>query len=167
MKAELKEIIENCDVEIEDIKKRIELLPSFDKLKIYLTQYALIKTCGTVEYVYRSIVADYFDRVPVPQIHTYIDKQVREGSNSAKYDNMSALLNKFDERWAKNFKEEVGKHEFSKRLIDSSNSLVTNRHLFAHGRVPVATFQEIYQYYKDVLILINILDSVINEGVAV
>ena len=28
---------------------------------MYLTQYALIRSCGTVEYVYRAIIADFFE----------------------------------------------------------------------------------------------------------
>lgn len=46
-------------------------------------------------------------------------------------------------------------------LIDASNSLVTNRHNFAHGKMPTATFNDIKLYYFDVLELIKIFDSIV------
>ena len=120
-----------------------------------------MKACGTLEYVYRSIVADFFDQSSLTQIHTYLDKTVRSGSMSATYDNMNGLLGKFDTDWRNNFKNAVQGRTDGQRLIASANSLVANRHLFAHGQSPTATFNDICQYYQDTLILINELDAVV------
>ena len=161
MKDELKELLDECTQELEDIDKKISELKPFDKTKNYLTQYALIKSCGTVEYVYRSIVADYFSQFAVPQMDTYIESTVRSGSMSAKYDNMRGLLNKFDEAWAETFKTNVQNMPDGQIIIAASNSLVANRHTFAHGGVPSATFKDIKQYYNYVLKLINEFDAVV------
>lgn len=80
---------------------------------------------------------------------------------SAKYDNMSGLLGKFDDTWRTNFKNAVAQYPDSQRIISSANSLVTNRHQFAHGKTPIATFNDIKQYYTDALELIRIMDSVV------
>ncbi len=140
---------------------RISKLPPLDKARLYLTNYALIKACGTVEFVYRSIVADFFDQSSLSQIHTYIDKTVRSGSMSATYDNMSKLLGKFDDNWKKSFVNLVKQRTDKQKIIDSSNSLVNNRHLFAHGKAPTASFNNIFQYYQDTLELIKMLDTVV------
>lgn len=161
MKRELQEQIAECTSELADIESKIDKLQPLEKTRVYFTNYALMKACGTVEFVYRSIVADFFDRSSIEQVHTYIDKNVRQGSMSATYDNMSGLLGKFDKTWRDNFKNAVHTHPDSHKLIDSANSLVNNRHLFAHGKPITATFKEINQYYSDVVILINILDSVV------
>ena len=161
MKPELQSILEDCESQLNDIEIKISSLQPFDKTRIYLTQYALIKTCGTLEYVYRSIVADYFDQSRFTQIHTYLDNTVRNGSMSATYNNMCNLLGKFDKEWQTSFKKAVQNRQDEQRIIASATSLVNNRHSFAHGKSPTATFIEICAYYHDALILIDELDVVV------
>lgn len=45
-------LINDCSNELLSIKAIIDRLPPLDKEKAYLTKYALIKSCGTVELVY-------------------------------------------------------------------------------------------------------------------
>lgn len=161
MKQELQDMLDDCAIELNDIETRMNALPSLDKGRQYLTNYALIKACGTVELVYRSIVADYFSKLSDSRIDTYLDATIRKGSMSAKYENMKNLLGKFDEQWKKNFQNTVEARQDKEKLITASNSLVNNRHSFAHGKPPTATFLEIKQYYNDVVKLIQILDSVV------
>ncbi len=80
---------------------------------------------------------------------------------SAKYEKMKELLGKFDDQWSSEFQARLNEREDKNRLITSSNSLVTNRHCFAHGDPPSATFYDISQYYSDVVELIGIFDSVV------
>lgn len=161
MKNELQEMLNECINELADIEVRINALPPLDKARQYLSNYALIKACGTAEFVYRSIVADYFSALSNSRIDTYLDSTVRQGSNSAKYDNMRGLLNRFDIQWANDFKAAVQARSDGQRLIAASNSLVTNRHTFAHGKMPTATFRDIKNYYIDVVELIKIFDSIV------
>lgn len=161
MKQELQDMLADCTAELNDIEVRINSLPSLDKSRQYFTNYALIKACGTVEFVYRSIVADHFSQLSNSRIDTYLDTTVRQGSNSAKYENMKKLLNKFDRQWGDSFHAAVQGLDNGARLIDASNSLVTNRHNFAHGKAPTATFLEIKQYYLDVVQLITVFDSIV------
>ena len=155
-------MLDECTAELNDIEARINALPSLDKGIKYFTNYALIKACGTVEFVYRSIVADHFSQLSNSRIDTYLDTTIRQGSNSATYDNMKKILNKFDAQWGKNFQTAVNGNPKGQQFIGASNSLVTNRHNFAHGRVPTATFLEIKQYYTDVVSLVQIFDSIVH-----
>ena len=161
MKCELQDIINDCTSEIADIENRILNMPALDKEVRYLTNYTLIKVSGTLEFVYRSIVADYFTKYADSKVDTYIDSTIRNGPMSAKYEQMCNLLSKFDDSWCKSFKNIVSSTPNSNQLISSSNSLVTNRHCFAHGKAPTATFMDIKQYYQDVLQLIHLFDSVV------
>ena len=162
MKNELQNLIDECTAEINDIERRISSMSALDKEARYLTHYALMKASGTVEFVYRSIVADYFSKLSDSRIDTYLDAAVRQGSMSAKYEVMSKLLGKFDEQWQNDFKAAVKAHQDSNKIIQASNSLVTNRHSFAHGKTPTATFSDIKNYYFDVLELIKIFDSIVH-----
>ena len=161
MKIELQDMINDCTSEITDIEAKIQTLPAMDKEVRYLTNYALIRTSGTVEYVYRSIVADYFSRLSDSRVDTYLDSTVRKGSMSAKYEQMCNLLNRFDSNWCKDFKRVVKADPNGEKMIAASKSLVTNRHNFAHGRNPTATFMDIKQYYQDVLQLISLFDMIV------
>lgn len=161
MKAELQDLINDCTREIADIESRIKAMPALDKGVQYLTNYALIKASGTAEYVYRSIVADYFSRLSDNRIDTYLDSTIRSGSMSAKYGEMCKLLNRFDKAWRDSFKNAVQTNPDGQKMIAASDSLVTNRHSFAHGKNPTATFMDIKQYYQDVVNLISIFDSIV------
>ena len=161
MKQELKDMLEACSAELDDIEERINNLHFLDKARRYFTNYALIKACGTAEFVYRSIVANHFSRLSDSKINNYLDKTIMQGSMSATYKNMQNLLGKFDDSWKENFKNVVQSRRDKDRLISSSNSLVNNRHSFAHGRTPTATFLEIKQYYTDVVQLIEIFDRIV------
>lgn len=161
MKKDLEDMIENCNVELSDIDKKLCAMHSFDETKKYLTKYALIKASGTVEYVYRSIVADYFSQFNIVQIECYLDNKIRKGSCSALYGNMKNILGQFDNNWEKEFSDKVKNRIDKDKLVKSADSLVKNRHAFAHGREPSATFSDIMQYYKDVLVLIQIFDSIV------
>lgn len=161
MKQELMEILDECKGQLNDIETRINALPALDKGRQYFTNYALIKACGTAELVYRSIVADYFAKLSDVRINTYLDKTIRKGSMSPTYEKMQELLKKFDEQWQKNFQHAVDQRADKEKLIKATQSLVNNRHSFAHGNTPTATFLDIKQYYSDIVTLIGIFDSIV------
>lgn len=161
MNSELRNILNECSSELDDIEQRIDQLKVFDKESKYLTCYALIKACGTAEFVYRSIIADYFAKFQDDKIDQYIDNTVRKGSMSATYDNMLKLLQKFDDNWSKKFKQAIKDNSDGNKLIESAKSLVNNRHLFAHGRIPTATFLDIKGYYINIVKLIDIFDETV------
>lgn len=163
MKPELKEQILQCNREIKEVDKIYNGLGALNKTRSYLTNYALIKTCGTIEFVYRAIIADFFDQFQVPQINTYLEKNLRSGSRSALYENMHKSLKEFDAEWASNFQSLVDQEGDKGRIIQSVKSLVTNRHNFAHGKNSTVTFGDIKQYYCDGLVLISKIDIVINN----
>ena len=162
MKQELQDKLDECMDELNEIDGIIKSLSPFDKQIQYLTRYAIMKASGTAEIVYRSIVADYFSKFSDSKIDKYIDNTVRSGSMSAKYEMMSNLLKKFDDQWTNNFKAAVNRNPEGQRIIAASNSLVANRHAFAHGHPTSASFTSIREYYEDVMKLIAIFDSVVH-----
>lgn len=166
MNPNFQQMIDDCKNELSDIELRLQTIPATDPCRKYLTNYSLIKACGTAEFVYRSIITDYFKRYTSPQIDTFLENTIRNSSSSAKYDNMKKLLEKFDKKWSDNFKQSVEKHVDSatknndgQKLILSSNSLITNRHNFAHGKNPTAGFNDIKNYFFDVVTLIELFDA--------
>lgn len=167
MKMKFQQMIDDCNNELADIQVKFSRLSPTDREVRYLTNYALIKACGTAELVYRSIIADYFKVYSSNQIDKYLESTIRDSSHSASYKNMCKLLGKFDDSWCGNFKNAVARHTDSfgnndgQKLMLSSDSLVNNRHAFAHGKSTSASFTQIRDYFCDVVELIKILDSVV------
>jgi len=158
MKQSSISLIAGCRREFAAINKRIRKSP-LDQTVQYLTMYSLIKSCGTVEFIFKSIIADYFRNIPAVQIQNYLDLTVRDASTSPKYGNICNLLNKFDDQWNTNFKAAINSHADKNRLINSIDSLVTNRHEFAHGKNPNVSFASIKSYFEDSVIVLKILDQ--------
>lgn len=162
MTDNLQQMLDDCWNELLDIENKISNLDDkFDNSVGYFTNYALIKASGTLEYVFRAIIVDFFSGISDPRVSAYLDKMILQGSLSVKYENMQSLLNKFDSNWKKNFKNAVESRANSQELIQSSNSLVANRHSFAHGRTITASFLDIKKYYLDIVELIKVFDSVV------
>lgn len=160
MKQALEDQLQECKKELDIIDALITGAP-LEKSAQYLKMYALIKSCGTVECVFKSIVADYFSKSTISQIQTFIDKTIRESSASPTYGNICKLLKNFDDQWAKDFKQSIECHTNKNKFLDSINSLVTNRHQFAHGNNSLVSFNDILQYYCDSVEVLRILDSVV------
>ena len=160
MKRELKSLIKNCEIEINKIKVQIAADP-FSLMTPFLTKYALIKACGTTEAVYKSIIANYFDRSKLPQVHKYITENVRESSSNPKYGNIAQMLSKYDDIWSNNFRSQINSHPSGGRIISSLNSLASARNSFAHGGNPTITIRDIDTYFQDCKIMLNIIDNII------
>lgn len=143
MTDNLQQMLDDCWNELLDIENKISKLDRFDNSVGYFTKYALIKASGTLEYVFRAIIVDFFSDKSDPRIYAYLDRMILQGSLSVTYENMHKLLSKFDSNWKKKFKSAVGSRANSQELIQSSNSLVANRHSFAHGRTITASFLDI------------------------
>lgn len=161
MNVNVQNLLNDCGNELNKIDQIINSLGPLDQTRAFLTKYALIKTSGTLEYAYRSIIADHFSQYNIPQIDTYLNISIRESPSSVKYDNICTILGKFDVNWKNNFKTTITSRRDGNQLIQASNSLVNNRHAFAHGKEPTATLNDIKQYYNDIIIMINELDQIV------
>ena len=160
MQNTLRKALKNCSQELNEIEKIIRKNGLDSQVK-YLTMYALIKACGTIEFVFKSIIADFFKKSSIIQIHIYLEKTVREAATSPKYNNVANLLKKFDDKWSSDFKDAMKNHPHYNRIISSMNSLVENRHQFAHGKLPTVTFRDIKNYFNDSKEFLEILDKVV------
>lgn len=151
-------LISDCKTELNEIEILINSAPLDPKVQ-YLTMYSLIKSCGTVEHVFKSVIADFFSKISVSQIQNYLELTVRDSSTNPKYNQICTMLKKFDDQWATAFKAAVNVHPDSHRLMSSIDSLVTNRNQFAHGKNPTVSFKSIKDYFDDAIIVLKILDA--------
>src|SRR5665647_935780 len=138
--------LRECDGQLNDIETRINA-DTFNDINIYLTNYAIIKACGTIEVTFKSIIADYFNKSKIQQVHTFLDNKVRSDSMNPNYTNIIKLLKAFDDNWASDFKSRINAHQDKEQLLDSLKSLNNSRNRFAHGNSPTLSIQQVKQYY--------------------
>lgn len=154
--------IDSCIKELERIETLIEnLLGHTSPIVPYLTKYAIVRACGTVEHCFKTIIADL--HTGTPQVLNYIDNTIRSSSMNPSINNICTTLKKFDEGWNTAFTDKIKAHEHPQRLRDSIDSLNSARNSFAHGGTPTSTFENVKNYFNDTVIIISMLDEVVNS----
>lgn len=154
--------IEACQEEMERIFHLIEGHGHMSPIVPFLTNYSIVKACGTIEFCFKTIISDLYQGHS-NQIQNYIDNTIRNSSMNPSRDNISKTLKRFDESWCTNFKEKLNQHEDSSRIKDSIDSLNNARNTFAHGQTLSSSFENIKQYFEDCVTILEILDEVVNE----
>lgn len=152
--------INDCLNELQGIESLINGLGHLSKPVPFLTKYAVIKSCGTIESAFKTIIADVHSNQSV-QIQNYIDKTIRESSMNPSQDNICSTLKRFDSNWNTQFKSQLNAHSNSQQLKDSLKSLNEARNTFAHGGNINQSFQTIKDYFTDSVEVIKIMDSVV------
>lgn len=156
----VQDAIQDCLSELEQLSVLLDAVEHTSKMGKYLTRYALIKACGTIEYSYKTLVADALGKMS-EQLETYIEKKVRDSSSNPTYNQMTSLLNDFDSKWNSEFKNAVNSMPHHERITSSLDSLNKNRNNFAHGKNPTASFTEIRNYFNDAIKIIAAMDSIL------
>lgn len=159
MRVELVERLNNCDDELKKIRERINK-DKFDDMVMFLQRYAIIKACGTVEFVVKNMIADHVDAGTIPEVQSYISFRVRDSSTNPSTGNISNLLGEFSSSvWKANFDEKVKAHGTEKASL---NSLVQLRNDFAHGQSPNTTINTIIRYFDDSRLIITLVEETLN-----
>lgn len=84
----------------------------FDDMVKFLQRYAIIKACGTIEYVVKTMIADHVDAGASSELQNYISVKVRESSTNPTTGNISSLLGEFSSTgWKKSFDNALSHNE--------------------------------------------------------
>ncbi|RUT77863.1 HEPN domain-containing protein [Ancylomarina longa] len=154
--------IESCVDELQRIFHLIEGFGHTSPIVPFLTNYAIVKSCGTVEFCFKTIISDIHSEQS-PQIVNYVDSTIRNSSMNPSLDNICKTLKKFDTSWNDIFKDKLKAHEDTQRIKSSLDSLNTARNTFAHGQTPPSSFENIRTYFKDTVEVLKILDDVVGS----
>lgn len=151
-----------CNEELQRIFHLIEGLGHMSPVVPFLTNYSIVRACGTIEFCFKTIISD-LHAGHSPQVQNYVDNTIRNSSINPSRDNICKTLRRFDDEWNSKFKDKLNTHEHSARLKSSIDSLNTARNSFAHGETPSSSFENIKNYFEDSVIILEMLDEVVNE----
>ena len=159
--GEVQLLLTNCDAELTHIDTIIFGLGGTNLIVPYLNKYSVIKSCGTIEISFKTLIADFCSKRSKPQVKNFLNKRVRENSANPSYSRILQILAEFDGNWVTNFKIQMQALPNYNSIKSSIQSLVDARNDFAHGGNPTITFTDIKNYFDESKQLIVTLDSVI------
>ena len=153
------QFLDDCEEELNQLEASMTLLGHTSPLGMFLTRYAIIKACGTIERAFKSLVADFTEDKQSQQIKNYLRSRVRESSMNPNEHNISQLLRSFDENWANEFAKKLKTLPEQSRKKQSLKSLVEARNSFAHGGNPTTTITQVKIYFCDSREIMNAIDE--------
>lgn len=152
-------LVDECDSDFDRIDSIIYVLTNTNPAVPYLTKYAVIKACGTLEQAFKIMISDFSCNGQSIQVKKFIDISFRESSLNPNLENIHKSLKKFDEQWNTNFKNLLNIDPDILRIKSSISSLNNARNEFAHGGNPTITFSDVKDYFNDAKKIIDYLDQ--------
>jgi len=152
----------DCHDELDRLEDAMKLFGATSPIGIYLSRYAIIKACGTIEQALKSLVADSAENKQTQQIKNFLRKKIRESSMNPNEENIRKLLGSFDDAWLTQFSSQIKALPDKSKVMDSLKSLVSARNDFAHGGNPSASIANVRVYFFDSRRIMEIIDGVVN-----
>jgi|SRR6218665_542208 len=155
------QLLDDCKLDLDRIDLIIMALGSTNSAVPFLTKYAIIKVCGTLEQCFKTIISDFATHMQGIPARNFIDITFRESSMNPNIDNIYKSLSKFNDVWKNSFKGLINGNPLSDRdrILASIKSLNNARNQFAHGGNPTTSFTDVQNYFTDVTLIIQYLDS--------
>ncbi|NQD69986.1 hypothetical protein HP439_04525 [Sphingobacterium shayense] len=152
-------LINECDSDFERIERIIEVLTNTNPAVPFLTKYAIIKACGTLEQAFKTLISDFGCAGQSSQIKRFVNISFRESSINPNLNNIYSSLSKFDNQWNDDFKRYLHSDTDCTRIKTSIKSLNNARNQFAHGGNPTVTFSDVKDYFDDAKKIISYLEK--------
>lgn len=156
--ANAQTLINDCNDELDRINHLIQGLGTTNSVSNYLTKYALIKCCTTLENVYKTIIADYYEGL-APSLVQYLTQMVRNANRNANLDNIHRFLSEFDHTKKATFKTKLQSLTNSHQLIQEFKDLADARNSLAHGNAMTLSFNDIKNKYDSSVKIMEELDA--------
>ena len=156
MNQDDKRALDECGLEIEQIYKWINS-NQLDSNVRYLVAYAVVKTSGTIEIVFKRMIYDFLSESAKREAQDFLVSTVIDSSCNPNTGNMNNIIQKFDGHRADRFSQLVKGTDDKVEL----NSLVQLRNDVAHGRTISSSINTIKKYYESGRRVLETLDSVL------
>lgn len=157
MNGENEQILIDCKQELQYIKTWIDHNP-FDTNCRFLTAYAVVKACGSLELVLKRAICDYLIVGANEEASSYLTKCIIDASFNPSTGQVEHLLDKINVSWKTAFVTGTQGSEDKASL----NSLVQLRNDIAHGRSISASINTINTYFDAGQAILQLLFSIID-----
>ena len=151
--------IDECKEDLQRIQSLINGIGSMSPVAGYLTKFALIRVCGTLEICYKTLIADFYEAVS-PELQRYITIHVREASLNAKYDNIIKVLKEFSEEKSNDYKKNINAREDKDLILTAMSSLNSARNEVAHGGNMSLSIADMCNHFEKAVCVLGELDNI-------
>ena len=151
-----KQLISDCLNELASIRSYIKSNP-FDSMVKYLVSYSVIKSCGTIEIIFKDIIYNHLTKNANAEAVYYFSKNIKESSTNPKTGKISNLLEQINPGWKNTFESSL-KGSTDKGAL---NSLVDLRNQLAHGNSIAASIDDVIGLFNNGCNILNILDNIV------
>lgn len=148
--------LRDCCSDINKIKKWINR-NKFDSNVKYLISYSVIRACGTIERVMKSILFNRISQGINAEAMNYFNKYITDSSFNPSTGQINRILCDFNPSWANAFSAIVDGTQQKADL----NSLVQLRNDFAHGSSVTTSIETVLKYYISGVWVLNELCKII------
>lgn len=153
-------ILNECQDDLDIVKYIVQSLGFSSTVVPYLSKYAIIKACGTIEIAFKAIITDHCSKRSKRQVKQFLSRKIKDSSSNPSYENICKILKDFDENWLKDFKNNLKSHPDYNVILTSMQSLVDARNDFAHGGNPNLTIADTISYFNYCRTAMIILDQI-------
>jgi len=163
--TDVKEILRASLEEIENIDNIItNFLGSTSPASPYMSRYAIIKACSSIERSFKVIIADFLLlHTTNESLSNFINNSIRHTSTNPKYETIVNVLKGIDRNLGNNFKIKAKEIEDFEKVKDSLNSLVNERNTLAHGGSPTITSKDVIRHFKNAIFILIALENICSE----
>ena len=156
MNGDNKSVLYDCKSDLQSIKNWVNKNKMDSNVK-YLTSYAVIKACGTIEIVAKKILYERLSEGANIEAQAYLTRMILDSSFNPKTGKICSILDMIDSNWKKEFDNST-KGEAEK---DQLNSLVNLRNDLAHGKNISVSIQTVIAYYEGSIKILDKLEKII------
>lgn len=150
--------IDESKEDLQRIRNLISAIGSMSPVAGYLTKFALIRVCGTLEICYKTLIADFYESVS-PEMQRYITIHVREASLNAKYENIKKVLKEFSEEKSNDYKNIINARVDKEQILAAMSTLNTARNEVAHGGNMALSIADICNHFEKAVCVLEELDN--------
>lgn len=154
-----KRILDDCDLEIKNIKTWIDN-NKFDSNVRFLVAYAVIKSSGSIELVFKSMIHTFLSQNCIDETKVFLAKNIIESSANPSPGIIEKYLEQFDGKRKVKFSDLLNGSQDKGNL----KSLVSLRNDIAHGRTINSSINVVESYFESGKKILETLEKVINDS---
>jgi RiboL-PSP-HEPN len=137
---------------LDDLFQKAKDLPDAE-FQSHWSRYLCVLVSGFLENSVRLTYAEYARKRADSSVANFVESRLRQFQNP-KLGAILDLAGAFNQEWRQQLEQDT-----SGQLGESVNSIVGNRHKIAHGDSVGLTLHTLIQYYRDALIVIDIVQQ--------
>jgi len=128
-------------------------IPGDVEVQSHWAKYLCVLASGYLEHSIRTLYSNYAKTTASPNVARFVDNSLKSFQNP-KMEKILEIARSFSPDWESQLKKAT-----EGELKDSVDSIVSNRHLIAHGCDVGITYSRIQQYYGNAVKVVELVEK--------